>query len=781
MPSIALLDGPDRSPDTQAHQTDVTWEGLTAALRDVLYTPCLPCKGKDCEHKAGRAWLPVRLVADVCKRLDINVAAITFAVFDLDDPRPEQMQALGVKLQGHQYFIHQTHRGNGYRVVLPLAEEIPKAMWREVQPRIAEKFGLPWDTTCINESRLYYCPTRPQGQSFSTYDGAGEPLNWKALDPVFPGGAESAIANYKRAVVVDGKTMLDPTDPKNLRDGPMDLEELRRAVTAMRRPESRAMLDTILAGRRLTENEPVDVGARDNTINKAVSVLASAPLGKPYPAETIVALLTGSIRAMTTEPEGLDYWLDEARKKYLRAAGRRLEHDANRDEDKAAILRVLGQEPGKVTEGSDDEWRRGLIYTLTTNGEPGGLRPIGANANLIFHHDPAWKDTLRFNEITREIDVLSGPLMGKNKASLDTEAANWLARSDYRLFLGSREVGEQMLALAREHSYDPLRQMLEAVSWDGTPRVRRFLGEYLGADGPADHVERISECFLVSCIARAMDPGCEVHTVPILIGPQGAGKSRALKALGQPYFTDSGLNIGDKDSKLLIASKWIVELAELASVRNVDIEKVKNFVTIAVDPVRPPYGRVTEDFPRRCVFVGTTNEEEILTDWTGNRRWWPLKLKAAFKIDVERVRADRDQLFAEALVMYRNGVKHWLTDEEAARAEEQAGAFKKGSVRSEQILAWFAAKPPSERPRELTTFDVLNTVLGVPSSQVSHAQAVDVGRAVRELGFIKHRKRQGGQLMWIYEVPEAITLMPVNAKPSNLELVIQAKPQSESK
>lgn len=771
MPSIALLDGPADSTDTLAHSVDVSWESLVRSLHDVKHTACAPCPGKDCPAKAGRAWMPVRLVTEKCARKDVNIAAITFAVFDLDEPTAEQMSALALALDGHTYLVHQTHRGNGYRLVMPLSKEVPAPMWRDVWKRIAERFGIPMDVTCCNESRLYYCPTRPEGSGFQVFDGTGHPLDWEALDPVFP-DASNAAAMFTASVRSDINATQDPTDAKNLRAGPLDLEELRRAVASMRRPESRLLLDTILSGRRLTEHDPAAIGFRDTTLNKACSLLATAPLGKPYPVEAVIALLHGSIRAMDCEPEGLDHWLDQARSKYLRAVGRRLERDASNDADKAAILKILGQEPGKVVEGSDDAWRRGLLYVLNAQGEPGGLRPVGANANLIMNHDPEWKGTLRFNEITREIDVTGGPMAGKPKASLDTEATNWLARSPYKLFLGSREVGEQMLALAREHSYDPLRMWLESLKHDGTKRVITFFQDYFGAEGDPMHLMAISRSFLISCVARAMEPGCLVHTVPILIGGQGVGKSRSIRALGFPFFTDTGLQIGDKDSRLLIASKWLVELAELASVRNTDIEKVKNFVSISTDDLRPPYGRVVEPFPRRCVFVGTTNEEEVLTDWTGNRRWWPMKIRPDFKIDVEKVTADRDQLFAEALVMYRAGVKWYLTDEEAERAEEQASGFKRTSARAEQILAWFAAKAPHERPRELTSFDILNTVLGVPSSQISITQSMEIGRAVRELGFTKHRRKHGGTLIWVYKVPESIGQMKRDEKPGiGLEVV----------
>lgn len=770
MPSIALLDGPK---DKVAKSIDVSWEQLVKALHAVEYTPCTPCPGHDCPHKFGRAWSPVAYVPGATKHVDHEIAAITFAVYDLDDPTPAQMAALATKLEGHAYLVHQTHRGNGYRLVLPLTAPVPAAQWRDVWRAIGNKFGIPLDETCLNESRIYFTPSRPEGTGFEVYDGVGHPLNWMELDTLFA-TPKDALQHFERAVQSDADKLTNPTDPANLRAGDVDLEEMRKAVAAMRRPESRQLLDTILSGRKLTENDPKDVGFRDTTLNRACSLLATAPQGKAYPVETVVALLTGSIRAMEVAPEGLDYWLNQAREKYLRALGRRLENDVRRDEDKAAILRVLGQEPGKLSEGSDDDWRRGLIYQLDAQGEPGGLRPVGANANLIMENAAGWKSCIRFNEITKEIDILPGcVLSGVPRASLDTEAANWLARSEFRLYLKSREVGEQLLAVARRHAYDPLIDWFNALpEWDGKPRVRSFFGTYFGAKGDAEHLQTISQAFLVSTVARAMQPGCEVHTVPVLVGEQGAGKSRSLRALGGLFFAPLSMNLGDKDSRMLAASNWIIELAELAAIRNVDLEKIKSFISDPFDKIRPPYGKVHEMFLRRCVFVGTTNEDEILTDYTGNRRWWPIVVT---KGDVDGIARDRDQIFAEALALYRAGTQWHLTDAQSIKAAQIATGFQRPSARAEQVLAWFLMRAPHERPAEVTSFDLLNTVLGIPSAQISTAQTMDVGRAARELGFTKHRKHHAGQNIWVYRTPLAILQMAKDTKPVSLEVITQAK------
>ncbi len=767
MPSIALLDGPQ---DKAAKSVEVSWPELVKALQTPDYTDCLPCPGKDCKAKQGRAWAPVRYLPGAAKHVDSAIAAITFAVFDLDDPTGNQMATMAGALNGQAYFVHQTHRGNGYRLVMPLDCEVPAASWRDVWAALVSLFKIPADPTCPNESRIYFCPSRPKGSGFETFDGEGVPVDWRKMEikGSIPHTAQAAIDTFKAAV---GKAF-NPTDPKNLREGPMDLEELRRAVKSMQRPESRGLLEKILKGQTLAE-----VGLRDTEINRAVSLLATAPSGKAYPVETIAGLLLGSIRAMDCAPEGLDYWLEIAKEKYLRAVARRLEKDAEKDADKAALLKVLGK--GNSLPNADEAWRSGLLWLMNAQGEPGGLRPVGANANTIFQNDKSWKGFIRFNEITREIDIFGGPLMGAPKASMDVEAANWLAQSEYKLYLSSREVGDQMLAVARKNAYDPLRDWLESLVWDGITRTNTFFTDYFGAEGDPVHLEAISRCFLISCVARAMQPGCLVHTVPILIGGQGVGKSRSLKALGDPYFTDSGLDIGTKDSRISIASKWIVEMAELAGVHNVDIDKLKAFISSGTDDFRPPYGRVSESFKRRCVFVGSTNKEEVLSDWTGNRRFWPMRVRGDFKIDVEGVAKIRDQLFAEALVMYRAGKQWHLTDSEAVRAEEQASGFLRSSPRAEQILSWFAMKAPHERPREMSTFEILNVVLGVPSAQITLGLSMEVGKAVKELGFTKHRRRQGEKSVWVFHIPEAIALMPKDAKPVALEIVNQAKAETK--
>lgn len=763
---IALLEKP---LDSEAKSVAVTWEELVSALRQVEFTPCAPCKGHECASKKGKAWIPARFTNP--RRVDASVAAITFAVFDLDAPTREQLAEVAGALEGFAYFAHETHAGGSFRLVMPLTAEIPAAQWATAWDVIVARFKLPADPTCKNLSHMYFTPTAPIGRESRAFDGVGKALDWALLDPILANGAASAVEIYKSAAVASARALSDPHEADRYRPvGPIDLTELRQATSGMKRAESRQLLDMILAG------EPLAVpGKRDPEILRACGLLACAPLGKPYQPETIVKLLEASITAMDTEPEGLQHWLDVARDKYIRKVAERLARDASKDDDREAILRVLGQETGKVVDGTDDAWRKDLSYSLTPAGDPSGIRQTGSNVNLILSNDHRWKNNIRFNELSKDLDLSRSPIAKIHTAVAHTEASNWLARSEYGLAMRSGEVAEQMIAIGRAQGFDPVRDWIDMQVWDGVARVENFFSTHLDAKGPIEHLRAISRCFLISCVARIYQPGCEVHTVPILVGRQGAGKSRSLKALGQPWFMDSPINLADKDSRLAISSSWIVELSELASVRGQAVDKVKAFVSEATDKLRPPYGKVVEDFPRRSVFVGTSNDEEVLTDWTGNRRWWPFHVG---NCDVDRVTRDRAQLFAEAAVMYKAGRQWYLNDVESALAEKQTDGFKPSDIRAEQIQAWFVSKAPHERPRELTTFDMLTVVFNIPSGtiQPSGGLAQSAGRAAKSLGFTKHQVILSGSRTWVFRAPKELLEMKRDSKPS----VINAVPEQES-
>lgn len=193
---------------------------------------------------------------------------------------------------------------------------------------------------------------------------------------------------------------------------------------------------------------------------------------------------------------------------------------------------------------------------------------------------------------------------------------------------------------------------------------------------PDDAYSRaVARCFMVAAVRRQRQPGVKFDTMPVLRGKQGTGKSTAVKVLfGADWFSDADLgDLKGKDAAILLLGKWGQEMAELQGLSRADLKTLKAFCSRATDTIRLPYRRSASDLPRRCVFIGTTNEGGYLTDPTGNRRFWPLEVLA--EVDLEALRRDRDQLWAEAAVLEEAGesivLDHGLWDLAAERQAEE--------------------------------------------------------------------------------------------------------------
>lgn len=203
----------------------------------------------------------------------------------------------------------------------------------------------------------------------------------------------------------------------------------------------------------------------------------------------------------------------------------------------------------------------------------------------------------------------------------------------------------------KEGKFDSLVDHLDALAWDGKPRLADWLARYCEVE-PTPYVRSVGRIMVMGAVARAYEPGVQFQSMPILEGPQGIGKSTMLKILaGHPERMKEGLHsIGDKDAVQELDGKWIIEIAELSAFKKAEAEHLKAFISRDVDNCRPAYGRKSEDRPRRCIMVGTTNETGYLQDSTGNRRYLPVWLK---RVNLSALAADRDQLIAEAVVAWK--------------------------------------------------------------------------------------------------------------------------------
>lgn len=413
-----------------------------------------------------------------------------------------------------------------------------------------------------------------------------------------------------------------------------------------------------------------------------------------------------------------------------------------------------------------------------------GPKSCGFNVSVIFREDPSLKEYVRFNELYKTIEISGGEFANVGANDLPVRLKNWLEK-EWGIFVSSSEVGEQLLTMARSCcAYDPVANYLNALVWDRVPRLDTWLEKYAAAqttdvDGEnvTSFVRKVSARWMISAVARALKPGSKVDTVLVLEGAQGAEKSTCLKVLGGAWFTDTPLIMGDKDSRMLAAARWICELAELASIVKSDVETQKAFISASADDFRPPYGKTIESFERRCVFAGTVNPAngrvDYLIDETGDRRWWPVRVG---EVDTTRLREDRDQLWAEATWRFLHsdqnpslahplcpGERWWFTRDEQAEADNVAKKRHADSAWSDAIKQWVekigrstssALGMPAPASRNAWTMQVIaEAALKIDIDQLPKYRK-QIAAALSDAGLVQgKRTRVGGHFvrLWMKE------------------------------
>jgi len=327
------------------------------------------------------------------------------------------------------------------------------------------------------------------------------------------------------------------------------------------------------------------------------------------------------------------------------------------------------QQQQRVNGGEGKAWRDLLI--LNRDGTP---KPLLANAITALRHAPEWNGVLAFDHFGLAVQAVKPTPWshtGRWSEQGDRLGCEWLQQRG--IYISTRIAGEAVETVARERSVHPVRDYLSSLTWDQVPRIDVWLERYLGVRpdaANAGYVAAVGARWLISAVARIYKPGCKADHLLILEGDQGTLKSSAIAALVSPeWFADELGEMGSKDTALQLCGKWVIELPELDSLTRSEVSRAKAFLSRQADHFRPPYARRPDDFPRQCVFVGTCNRETYLQDETGGRRFWPV---VYCQIDLDALRCDRDQLWAEALEQFRAGAIWWLDTPEEPRRRRGA-------------------------------------------------------------------------------------------------------------
>jgi predicted P-loop ATPase len=211
---------------------------------------------------------------------------------------------------------------------------------------------------------------------------------------------------------------------------------------------------------------------------------------------------------------------------------------------------------------------------------------------------------------------------------------------------------------------------------------------------------------------------------------------------GPQWFTDELPDLHTKDAAIQIAGKWIIEVSELSALRRSDVETIKKFMGRSVDTYRALYARTTEDHPRQCVFVATTNDEHYLKDQTGNRRFWPL---ACGSIDIKAIQRDRNQLWAEAFTRHQSGERWWLQGNETTLAETEQEARREIDPWDDPVAAHVATLHGLP-----TTISQVCFVLHVPFERLNSTVNKRVAQCLKRAGYVRKQVRHGDQRTWQY-------------------------------
>jgi len=429
-----------------------------------------------------------------------------------------------------------------------------------------------------------------------------------------------------------------------------------------------------------------------------------------------------------------------------------------RDDD--AILRelaALGSPPEASTAAAG--WQASLL-----RDDRRQVLPNLANAAHGLRHAPELVGLLAFDEMM-VLPMLRRPVPASRAAAhVDprplkdddvSSATEWL-QSNGLPRIGRETVQQAVDLVARENGFHPIRNYLDALRWDGTPRLATWLIYYLAAAPPAGdarakpspYLAEIGKMFFVALVARIFRPGCKSDYMLLLDGPQGGRKSTACAVIAGRWFSDSLPDLATGDLVRLsqhLRGKWLIEIPEMSAFSRAEAAALKAFITRTEERYTPKYGRQEVIEPRACVFIGTTNEAAYLRDSTGNRRFWPVSVE---RCDTDALHHDRDQLFAEAVQLFRAGAK-WWPDAEFEREHiqpEQEGRF----VADE----WESMIAAAVAGRERVTVGEVGEALHIGRDKLGTTEQRRIAAALTRLQW-EMRRGTGGARWW--HPPELVT------------------------
>ncbi|MBR5865749.1 MAG: virulence-associated E family protein [Alistipes sp.] len=355
----------------------------------------------------------------------------------------------------------------------------------------------------------------------------------------------------------------------------------------------------------------------------------------------------------------------------------------------------FAEDAAELPDPDDGSWREKLKIT-----EKGTVAQTIANVVTILEHDPKLANVLAYDEMQCNIMAL-GPLPWEKRSprqwiDADDSALRYYLEHAYGIG-GKDKIFDAVNVVAKRNAFHPVRDYLEGCTWDGVPRVETLLVDYLGAEDCA-YTRAVTRKTLTAAVARIYRPGCKFDHMLTLRGAQGLGKSSLIAKLAGQWFSDSFTSVQGKEAYEQVQGVWIMEVGELAGMKKAEVEAIKLYISKQSDRFRPAYGRRLQEFPRQCVFMGSTNESQFLRDTTGNRRFWvvdtPNTPERSIWDDLtpETVRL----IWGEAVELFRKGEPLYLTGELEAEARDVQAAYEEENPKAGIIADYLDRQLPED-------------------------------------------------------------------------------------
>lgn len=613
------------------------------------------------------------------------VAGRDVLTLDLDNIPAGRTQAVAARVEslGCGYCIYSTRKHHPaaprLRVLFPLNRTCTADEYEPLARRAAQYIGLEYaDPTTFEASRLMY---------FGSVCKDGEYIYYAADKPMLD--ADAMLATYTDwRNVSEWPVILGAKTPKQLAAKQGDPTEKSGIVGAFCRVyDIPAAMDKFLPG----IYEPVD-NAPDrytftggSTTGGAVLYDGGKFLYSHHATDPASGQLVNAFDLVRLHLFGdLDDDAQQGTPTCRLPSYKAMCEKAGADEAVGGLLADERWERAQdafepVPDGEDDSsWRKPPMMELDAQGRP---QKTMKNLHTTLRHDPRLKGRLRLNLFSGRIEVNGGlPWVRPTDSAIwsDEDAAQ--LRLYLEPFLGKiskQDLLDAVAACASDQAYHPIRDYLGGLTWDGVSRLDTLFVDYLGAaDTP--YTRAATRKAITAAVARIMNPGCKYDTMLVLVGAQGRYKSTILAKLGGEWFSDSLRTFGDKDAMETIQGTWINEVSEMQALSKADSNAVKMFLSKVSDYYRPAYGRYAVDRPRQCVFFGTTNTYDFIADETGTRRWLGIDIdvhprKKNVFTDFD---AERDQIWAEAVMRFTLGEPLYLPPELAAEARSVQEAHR---------------------------------------------------------------------------------------------------------